>query len=60
MFQVHKHHSVKNSIAFIKKKSPLTILPEYAQPQIMTANVDINVVGIVSAIHSAMIQQCVP
>ena len=42
-------YSVKNSIAFIKKKSPLTILPEYVQPQIMTANVDINVVGVVSA-----------
>ena len=42
-------YSVKNSIAFIKKKSPLTILPEYVQPQIITANIDINVVGIASS-----------
>ena len=52
-------YSVKNSIAFIKKKSPLTILPEYAQPQIMTANVDINVVGIASTSAIANIKNVV-
>jgi hypothetical protein len=47
--------SVKNSIAFIKRKCPVTVLPEYVQPQIMTANIDINVIGLAStsAINNA-------
>jgi hypothetical protein len=38
-------YSVKNCISYIKRKCPLTILPEYAQPQIITANIYLSVVG---------------
>lgn len=38
-------YSVRNCIAFLKKKSALTILPEYTQPQIITANIYLTVLG---------------
>ena len=38
-------YSVKNCIAFLKKKSAITVLPEYTQPQIVTANINLTVLG---------------
>lgn len=38
-------YSVKNSISYLKKKAMLTVLPEYVQPQGITANIDLNLIG---------------
>jgi len=37
--------SVKNSIAFLKSKSVVTVLPEYVQPQVVTINIGILTTG---------------
>ena len=37
--------SVKKSIAFLKNKCVVTILPEYVQPQIINAQLDITAIG---------------
>jgi len=37
--------SVKNCMAFLKKKTTITVLPEYTQPQIITANINLTVLG---------------
>lgn len=41
--------SVKNSIAFLKNKSVVTVLPEYVQPQEITANISVSATGANSA-----------
>lgn len=41
-----QNYSVKNSISYLKNKSIVTILPEYSQPQVITANIDLAVVGV--------------
>jgi hypothetical protein len=38
-------YSVKNCIAYLKRKCGITVLPEYAQPQIVTANLNLSVFG---------------
>lgn len=47
-------YSVKNSISYIKRKSMITALPEYVQPQIITANVDLNIIGGSSSYYTAI------
>lgn len=39
---------VKNCISFLKKKCPVTILPEYVQPQGITANINLNIGGTIT------------
>ena len=41
-----QNYFVKNSISYLKNKSIVTILPEYSQPQVITANIDLAVVGV--------------
>jgi hypothetical protein len=43
-----QNSSVKNSISYLKNKSIVTILPEYSQAQIITANIDLAIVGVSS------------
>ena len=50
--------SVKKSIAFLKNKSVVTVLPEYVQPQTITASITLSVDGLKGSDQSG-IQQLV-
>jgi len=53
------NYAVKNSISYIKKKSAVSILPEYFQPQIITANIDLRITGMPSTTNSTNIKNTV-
>ena len=48
--------SVKKSIAFLKNKSVVTVLPEYVQPQTITASITLSVDGLKGPDQSGMQQ----
>lgn len=51
--------SIKNCISYIKKKSAVTVLPEYTQPQTITANLDLSISGTLSSTTKTAIKNLV-